>query len=116
MDEYAGGVSTAFTTNEHLLNRGLELLAFLKEDSDKLGAEDSHELMRCWEHIHRMWQGEAHVRTVLFRQETRWPGYYFRADKPKMDQDNWRNFANCKYDPKTGEWSMIKREIIDLLQ
>jgi adenylylsulfate reductase, subunit A len=115
MDEYAGGVSTNFTTNGSLLKRGLELLAFLKEDSDKLAAQDSHELMRCWEHVHRMWQGEAHVRTVLFREETRWPGYYFRADKPKMDQGNWKYFANCKYDPKGNEWSMAKRTIHDLI-
>ncbi|MBI5478497.1 MAG: adenylyl-sulfate reductase subunit alpha, partial [Deltaproteobacteria bacterium] len=115
MDEYAGGVSTNFTTNANLLKRGLELLAFLKEDSDKLAAETSHELMRCWEHVHRMWQGEAHVRTVLFREETRWPGYYFRADKPKMDQANWKYFANCKYDPKGNEWTVTKRTIHDMI-
>ena len=36
-----------------------------------------------------MYQAEAHVRTILFREETRWPGYYFRADFPKMDEENW---------------------------
>jgi adenylylsulfate reductase subunit A len=102
MDEYAGGVTAQFTTNEPLLNRALELLAMLKEDSEKLAAADLHELMRCWENVQRMWQAEAHVRTVLFRQETRWPGYYFRADKPKMDEENWHVFANCQYDPKSG--------------
>ncbi len=115
MDEYAGGVSTSFTTNEHLLKRGLELLGFLKEDSEKLAAADLHELMRCWENVQRMWQAEAHVRTLLFREETRWPGYYFRADKPKMDEANWKVFANCKYDPKAGTWEMIKRPIISIV-
>ena len=67
--------------------------------------------MRCWENVHRMWQAEAHVRTILFREETRWPGYYFRADKPKMDEQDWHCFANCQYDPKTGEWNMMKRPI-----
>ncbi|MFH2050482.1 MAG: adenylyl-sulfate reductase subunit alpha, partial [bacterium] len=110
MDEYAGGVSTQFTTSKVLLERGLELLAFLKEDSDKLAAEDLHELMRCWENIHRMWQAEAHVRTILFREETRWPGYYFRADCPSM-KDDWAVFANCKYNRASGEWEMMKRDI-----
>jgi len=110
MDEYAGGVSTQFTTSKPLLEKGLELLAFLKEDSEKLAAENLHELMRCWENIHRMWQAEAHVRTILFRDETRWPGYYFRSDCPKM-KDNWLAFANCKWDPKTGEWEMFKRDV-----
>ncbi len=71
-----------FTTNASPARRGLELLQFLREDAENLAAEDLHELMRCWENVHRMWQAEAHVRTMLFREETRWPGYYFRSDKP----------------------------------
>jgi adenylylsulfate reductase, subunit A len=112
MDEYAGGVSTGFTTSQKLLEKGLDLLSFLKEDASKLGAADLHELMRCWENVHRMWQAEAHVRTLLFREETRWPGYYFRADKPSMDHENWDAFANCKYDPSADKWEMIKRPIL----
>ena len=112
MDEYAAGVSTNFTTNDALLNKGLELLGTLKEDSEKIGAADLHELMRAWENIHRMWQAESHVRTLLFREETRWPGYYLRADKPSMDNDNWLAFANCKYIPKTNDWEMIKRPVV----
>ncbi|MFA4915332.1 MAG: adenylyl-sulfate reductase subunit alpha [Syntrophales bacterium] len=115
MDEYVGGVSSAFTTNTKALERGLTLLAFLKEDADKLGAADLHELMRCWENVHRMWQAEAHTRTVLFREETRWPGYYFRADMPKMDDKNWKVFANCRWNPKTNEWEMSKKEIKPLI-
>ncbi len=116
MDEYAAGVTAQFITNEAQLNRALELLALLKEDSEKLGAADLHELMRCWENVQRMWQAEAHVRTMLFRQETRWPGYYLRADKPKMDQDNWLKFANCKCDPSSGEWEMISRPIYNIFK
>jgi adenylylsulfate reductase subunit A len=108
MDEYSGGVTAQFTTSELNLKRALELLAFLREDSEKLGAADLHELMRCWENKHRMYQAEAHVRAVLFRDETRWPGYYFRSDKPKMDNDNWKVFVNSTYNAKTGEWAMKK--------
>lgn len=115
MDEYAGGVSAQFTTNRPMLEKALELLAFLKEDAEKLAASNLHELMRCWENVQRTWQAEAHVRTVLFREETRWPGYYFRADKPKMDEENWKVFANCKWDPATGEWSLFTRPIISIL-
>ena len=111
MDEYVGGVTAQFKTSKALLERALELYEFLKEDSEKLAARNLHELMRCWENIHRMWQGEAHIRSILFREETRWPGYYFRADKPKMDNDNWLCFVNCKWDPATGEWDVFKRDI-----
>ncbi|MDJ0764474.1 MAG: adenylyl-sulfate reductase subunit alpha [Myxococcota bacterium] len=107
MDEYAGGVTAQFTTSEANLNKCLDLLALLKEDSEKLGAKDLHELMRAWENTHRMYQAEAHVRSILFREETRWPGYYFRSDKPKMDA-NWECFVNCRLDPKTDEWEMKK--------
>jgi adenylylsulfate reductase subunit A len=107
MDEYAGGVSAQFTTSEPMLKRALELLAFLKEDSAKLGASDLHELMRAWENVHRMYQAEAHVRSILFREETRWPGYYFRSDKPKMNKE-WEVFVNCKMDPTSEKWEMKK--------
>ena len=115
MDEYAGGVTAQFTTNKWLLEKGLELLALLKEDSAKLAASNLHELMRCWENVHRTWQAEAHLRSVLFREETRWPGYYFRADLPKMDNDNWKVFVNCKWDPETKEWSVFKKPILSII-
>ncbi|MBN2326959.1 MAG: adenylyl-sulfate reductase subunit alpha [Candidatus Omnitrophica bacterium] len=115
MDEYAGGVSAQFKTSKPLLDKGLELLTFLQEDSEKLAASDLHELMRCWENVHRMWQAEAHVRTLLFREETRWPGYYYRADTPKMDQKNWKCFANCQWDPNAKQWNMMKREILSIV-
>jgi len=111
MDEYAGGVSSAFKTSKSLLERAMELFVYLKEDSAKIGAANLHELMRGWENMHRMYQGEAHVRTMLFRDETRWPGYYYRADTPTMDNDNWLCFANCRMDPATEEWEMMKRDI-----
>ncbi|NOZ85693.1 MAG: adenylyl-sulfate reductase subunit alpha [Deltaproteobacteria bacterium] len=116
MDEYAGGVTSQFTTNKALLDKGMELLNFLKEDSEKLAAENLHELMRCWENVQRMWQAEIHVRTILFREETRWPGYYFRSDFPKIDNSNWLAFANCTWNPETGEWNMIKRPLKYLTQ
>jgi adenylylsulfate reductase subunit A len=111
MDEYAGGVTAAFKTSKANLERGLELMEYLKEDSDKMGASDLHELMRVWENIQRMWIAESHLRTMLFREETRWPGYYFRADTPKMDEENWKCFANCRYNPDNGEWEMSKKDI-----
>jgi len=116
MDEYAGGVSSQFATNKHLLERGLVLMAMLKEDGAKLAASSLNELMRCWENTHRVMQAEAHIRTLLFREETRWPGYYYRADTPDMDEKNWKCFVNCKVDPKTGEWTMRKAPIYRIVE
>jgi adenylylsulfate reductase subunit A len=108
MDEYVGGISTFYVTNEPMLNRGLELLTMLKEDLDHLGAEDLHQLQRAWELHHRVWTSESVTRHTLYRQETRWPGYYYRADYPKLDDTEWHVFTASQYDPKTGEWHMSK--------
>ncbi len=113
MDEYAGGASVGFRTSEALLKKGLEYLQYMKEDAEKLAAENLHELMRCWENVHRLWQAESHIHTMLFREETRWPGYYFRTDFPEM-KDDWKCFANCRWNPETNDWEMMKREIKEL--
>ena len=115
MDEYAGGVSANFKTSEALLKKGLEFIRYMKEDAEKLAAEDLHELMRCWENIHRLWQAESHIRTMLFRKETRWPGYYFRSDFPEMKEE-WKCFANCRWNSETDEWEMSKKDVIDLVE
>jgi adenylylsulfate reductase subunit A len=116
MDEYAAGVSAGFTTNAPTLLRGLELMAMLKEDLGRLAARDRHELLRCWELVHRAWVGEAHMRHLLARQETRWPGYYYRTDYPEMDEANWRVFVNSRYDPQTGAWSVFTKPCIQIFQ
>ena len=113
MDEYAGGTGTGFKTSEALLEKALEFLQFMHEDSVKLAASDLNELMRCWENVHRLWQAEAHIRSVLFREETRWPGYYFRTDFPEIKKD-WKCFTNCRWNTETGKWEMMKKEIIEL--
>jgi adenylylsulfate reductase, subunit A len=113
MDEYAAGVTAGFKTNAPKLNRCLELLGWLKEDSEKLAAADLHELMRCHENIQRMYQAECHARTMLFREETRWPGYYFRSDFPKMDEANWKCFVNCTY--KGGNWEFKKVPVLSIV-
>ena len=84
-------------------------------EDEQLAAENLHELMRCWESVHRMYQADAHARSILFREETRWPGYYFRSDKPKMLEE-WRAFVNCTMDPATEKWTMEKVPIIHLFK
>ena len=112
MDEYAGGTSMWYTTNKAMLERALEELRMLYEDSKFLGAEGLHELMRAWENYHRMWTSEAHVRHMLFREETRYPGYYYRADfKEVLDEENWKVFTISKWDPATREWSIRKEPV-----
>ena len=111
MDEYVGGISTNYMTNGVMLNRGLELLTMLKEDMSSMGAEDLHQLQRTWELQHRLLASESVTRHTLFRQETRWPGYYYRGDHMKLDDENWHCFTLSRYDRKTGEWAMEKAPV-----
>jgi adenylylsulfate reductase subunit A len=48
MDEYAGGITVNYMTNEPLLTRGLHHLEVLQEDLENIGAEDLHQLQRAW--------------------------------------------------------------------
>jgi adenylylsulfate reductase subunit A len=115
MDEYVGGIGANYTTNEPLLTRGLELLAMLKEDLAYIGAEDLHQLQRAWELQHRVLASEAVTRHTLYRTETRWPGYYYRADHPKLDDTDWHCFTLSRYDRKTDAWAMEKAPVYHIV-
>ncbi|MGQ0662731.1 MAG: adenylyl-sulfate reductase subunit alpha [Pseudomonadota bacterium] len=115
MDEYVAGTSTYYVTNGKLLGMGLNYMTMLKADSKNMRAKDLHELLRAWENYHRIIAAELHLRHILFREETRYPGFYYRADFPKLDDANWKCFVNSRIDPQTGEWTMMKRPHKDLV-
>lgn len=115
MDEYVAGTSTYYTTSEKLMDVALHLLTMLKDDSEKMAAKDLHELLRAWENYHRIWTAELHLRHIYFRKETRYPGFYYRADFPKLDEENWKVFVNSRYDPSSGEWNLKKVPHIDIV-
>ncbi|MDE0726907.1 MAG: adenylylsulfate reductase subunit alpha, partial [Alphaproteobacteria bacterium] len=115
MDEYVGGISSHYTTNEPLLTRGLELLTMLREDLDYLGAEDMHQLQRSWELQHRVLASECVTQHTMFREETRWPGYYYRADHPKLDDTDWHCFTLSQYDRESGKWEMEKAPVYHII-
>lgn len=108
MDEYCGGVTVSYMTNEKLLHIGLKKLAIMEEDLEKLGAKDLHELLRAWELKHRHRTAECVTQHTLFRKETRWPGYYYRGDAMQLDDENWHVLTVSRRDPETGEYTMEK--------
>jgi adenylylsulfate reductase subunit A len=104
MDEYVAGVTPMYMTNKIMLEEGLKRLTLLKEDATRLAARDLHELMRAWEQYHRILSGEAHLRHIHFREETRYPGYYYRSDFLKIDDSKWKVFTISQYNKNTNEW------------
>ena len=115
MDEYVGGVTVNYMTNEKLLNIGMKKMKMLEEDLDKLAAENVHELLRAWEVRHRHMASEAVIQHTLFRKETRWPGYYYRGDYMKVDDANWHVLTVSRRDPETGEYTMEKAPCYHLI-
>jgi len=115
MDEYVAGVSTMYQTNAAMLKVAERKLEMLREDSEKMRAKDLHELLRAWENYHRLIAAFAHMKHIQFREESRYPGYYYRADFMRVDDENWKCFVNSTFDRHTGEWTMKKVPWVGLI-
>jgi adenylylsulfate reductase subunit A len=116
MDEYVAGWGSQYKCSATTLNIALDLLKLLKQDLAKLAARNLHELMRCWENIHRVQIAEAHTQHKLFREETRWPGYYYRTDFPGLNQEKWGEvFVNSVYDEENDEFRIFTRPKLKLV-
>ena len=115
MDEYVGGISVNYMTNDKLLERGIQLLDVMEEDFEHLGAEDLHQLQRAWELKHRLLTAQSVAQHTLFREETRWPGYYYRGDHMKLDDENWHCLTLSQRDQETGEWTMEKAPVYHIV-
>ena len=114
-DEYFGGISTWYMTSKTMLDEGLRQLQMLKEDTSKMAASNLHEpLMRCWENYHRILSVEAHAH-ILFREESRYPGYYYRGDFDLVDDKNWKAFVNSRYDNEKDTWELKKVPYVQLI-
>ena len=115
-DEYFGGVATWYMTSKTMLEEGLKKLELLKEDCQRMAAKDLHELLRCWENYHRVLSVEAHARHILFREESRYPGYYYRGDFNFIDDKNWKCFTNSVYHADTNTWEFKKVPYVQIFQ
>ena len=116
MDEYVAGVSTWYQTNEKMLEIAEKKLKMLREDSYKIRAKDLHELLRAWENYHRLLAAYAHMKHIQFREETRYPGYYYRMDYQNIDDENWKCFVNSRFDRETDEWSLWKEPYVQMIK
>ena len=52
---------------------------------------------------------------TMYREETRWPGYYYRGDFPKLDDKNWHCFTLSQYDEESGEFQMEKAPVYHIV-
>ncbi len=114
-DEYGGGCATYYTTSETLLEVCEKHLDMLEEDSKKLCARDMHELLRAWENYHRLWTVRLHVLHIKFRKESRYPGFYYRADYMDLNDKEWKCFCNSKYNPDEKKTDFFKKPYYQII-
>ncbi len=115
MDEYAGGISQFYRTNEECLDYALKHIAMLQSQFEFLRANNLHELMQAMETIDRVDVAEALVHHLKARKETRWVGWQTRSDYPEKDDDNFNCFIESVRNPETNEVSTFKREYVQLI-
>lgn len=114
MDEYAGGVHQFFRMNEERLQYALREIKILKDQTKYLVAKDLHELMSAHEVLDRLEVAEVLVKHLLFRRETRWPGWQTRMDYPEVDP-NLDCFVNSQKGKETGEIKVFTRPYVQVV-
>ena len=107
-NEYGAGTGSMYMTNGKSLEVLMDLFEMFREDLEKIAAGDLHELLRAWEIIHRLYTVQAHTRHIQFREESRFPGFYYRGDFMGQNDEEWFCFVNSSYDKKTNEWTLKK--------
>ncbi|MFN2356463.1 MAG: adenylyl-sulfate reductase subunit alpha [Desulfotignum sp.] len=114
-NEYGGGTGTYYMTSGKNLEVLMDLFEMFREDLEKIGAGDLHELMRAWEITHRLYTAQAHTRHIQFREESRYPGFYYRGDFLGQNDDEWFCFTNSTYNKETNEWSLKKVPYVKII-
>lgn len=108
------GVHQFYRMNEERLRHALKHIAKLKEQTKYLYARDLHDLMSAHEAIDRLDVAEMLVHHLIFRQETRWPGWQTRMDypgrNPQLDL-----FVESVRDPRNGEVRVFTRPYEQLI-
>ncbi|MCP4114466.1 MAG: adenylyl-sulfate reductase subunit alpha [Desulfobacteraceae bacterium] len=107
-NEYGGGTSVYYMTSGKSLEILMENFEYFREDLENIAAGDLHELLRAWEIDHRLYTVQAHTRHIQFREETRYPGFYYRGDFMGQNDEEWFCFVNSSYNKDTNEWSLKK--------
>lgn len=85
MDEYAGGISTAYRYTMRQLAVAKKHIARLERLSDNLPAADNYELMKIFELKNRLLICKVLLEHLQARKETRWHSFAENLDYPVKD-------------------------------
>lgn len=109
MDEYAGGVHQFYRTDQHRLEYALKHIKMMQDQVPYLIADNNYNLLASHEIIDRLTVAEVLVHHLLYRAETRWPGWQTRADFPQKNDEEFNCFVNSRFNPETGKIEMLTR-------
>jgi adenylylsulfate reductase subunit A len=113
MDEYAGGTSQFYRTNEERLDYALKHLKVLQDQTRYLYAADLHDLMSVHEVMERLEVAEVLCHHLKARKETRWQGWQTRSDYPAVDPaldcfiETWKNLETGQIEVFTRPYRQI---------
>lgn len=111
MDEFAGGATSHYELTESKLIIARKKLKKSEGKLQLLRVEDRHRLVSCLELIDRFDVAKVLIEHLIYRKETRWPGFQTRTDFPERDDANWLGFVNSVYDPVEDRVKIIKRAL-----
>ncbi|MDR2043764.1 MAG: adenylyl-sulfate reductase subunit alpha [Clostridium sp.] len=109
MDEYAGGISSAYRYSEASLRTAEEEIARLQEQSETLAAPDSQGLVYLLELKERLVLCRSLIAHLAARKETRWQCFAAHADYPHKSRE-FEKYVNSRMEQ--GELKVFFRELV----
>ncbi len=109
MDEYAGGIKTAYRYNAGQLDLAEREIARLTELAEGLTAAASEDLVRAYELRERLTVCRVLIAHLRARKETRWPGFAVNTDFPAPDK-RYEYYINSKL--VDGQIRILRRELV----
>ncbi len=109
MDEYAGGIRTAYRYNAGQLDLAEREISQLAELADSLTAAEPDDLVRAYELRERLTVCLTLIAHLRARRETRWPGFAVNTDFPERD-DRFECYVNSKL--ADGKIRVFCRELV----
>ena len=110
MDQYAGGISTAYIYNKRKLGIAAKRIDELLDIVDTLKAETLKDLLAIFEIIDRLYVSKVLIKHLEARKETRWRCYQENIDYPEKDDQAWLKYVNSVY--KDGELKIVFKELV----
>jgi len=110
MDQYAGGISTAYIYNNRKLGIAAKRIDELLDIVDTLKAKTQKDLLAIFEIIDRLYVSKVLIKHLEARKETRWRCYQENIDYPKKDDQAWLKYVNSVY--TDGKLKIVLKELV----